>query len=190
MNKQEGASVEDLLCDRHPGKTVHEEGEDDEEFSHPIPWRNIEAEGLDCDYGLLFSKEHADGLFLKLEQEVEYFSGTYGQRFECHVLHIATSSAVTSCHVSGEETKVWVFGKMHNVPRKQATYGDEGLTYSFSGVHLKARVWTPTVEYIRDAVTNATGQSFNFVLINRSDLSMILFSFWFLRGVSLGHDGY
>lgn len=60
-----------------------------------------------------------------------------------------------------------VYGKMYSVPRKQATYGDEGLVYSFSGVHLAARVWTPTLEYIRDAVTNATGHTFNFVLINR-----------------------
>ncbi|KAF6729532.1 Alpha-ketoglutarate-dependent dioxygenase alkB-like 2 [Oryzias melastigma] len=26
------------------------------EFSHPIPWQKIEAEGLDCDYALIFSK--------------------------------------------------------------------------------------------------------------------------------------
>ncbi|XP_062873508.1 DNA oxidative demethylase ALKBH2 [Trichomycterus rosablanca] len=143
MNKQVGVSEERLVCGRHPERTVAEEDEDteDEEFSHPIPWRKIEGEGLDCDYGLLFSKEEADRLFLQLEQEVEYFTG--------------------------EETKVQVFGKMHSVPRKQATYGDEGLTYSFSGVHLAARVWTPTLDYIRDAVTKATGQTFNFVLINR-----------------------
>ncbi|XDV20404.1 hypothetical protein PO909_025737 [Leuciscus waleckii] len=39
--------------------------------------------------------------------------------------------------------------------------------YSFSGVHLLAKPWTPTLEHIRDAVTKATGHTFNFVLINR-----------------------
>lgn len=40
------------------------------EFSHPVPWQKIEAEGLDCDYALLFSKEEADHLFKQLEEEV------------------------------------------------------------------------------------------------------------------------
>lgn len=56
---------------------VKEEDEDEEdEFSHPVPWQKIEAEGLDCDYALLFSKEEADHLFSKLEEEVVYSTGT------------------------------------------------------------------------------------------------------------------
>ncbi|XP_043968830.1 DNA oxidative demethylase ALKBH2 [Gambusia affinis] len=112
-----------------------------EEFSHPIPWQKIEAEGLDCDYALLFLKEEADNLFRQLEEEVVYSTG--------------------------EEAKVQVFGKVYNIPRKQATYGNAGLTYTYSGVRRLASPWTPTLEYIRNAVTDATGQKFNFVLINR-----------------------
>lgn len=67
----------------------------------------------------------------------------------------------------GEESKVQVYGKVYTIPRKQATYGDEGLTYTYSGVTRLARPWTPTLEYIRDAVTRTTGQTFNFVLVNR-----------------------
>ncbi|XP_029999782.1 DNA oxidative demethylase ALKBH2 [Sphaeramia orbicularis] len=120
--------------------------EDDEdtalaEFSHPIPWQKIEAEGLDCDYALLFSKEEADRLFRQLEEEVVYSTG--------------------------QEAKVQVFGKVYNIPRKQATYGDEGLTYTYSGVKRFACPWTQALEYIRDAVTKTTGHTFNFVLINR-----------------------
>ncbi|XP_029961635.1 DNA oxidative demethylase ALKBH2 [Salarias fasciatus] len=111
------------------------------EFSDPIPWQKIEAEGLDLDYALLFSKEEADHLFKKLEEEVVY--------------------------ASGEESKVHVFGKLHNIPRKQATYGDAGLTYTYSGVARSACPWTSTLENIRNAVTKTTGQSFNFVLVNR-----------------------
>ncbi|XP_041643459.1 DNA oxidative demethylase ALKBH2 [Cheilinus undulatus] len=111
------------------------------EFSHPVPWQKIEAEDLDCDYALLFSKDEADRLFHQLEEEVVYSTG--------------------------EESKVQVFGKVYNIPRKQATYGDEGLTYTYSGVTRVACPWTPTLEYIRDSVTETTGQTFNFVLINR-----------------------
>ncbi|XP_028270491.1 DNA oxidative demethylase ALKBH2 [Parambassis ranga] len=115
--------------------------EDEDEFSHPVPWQKIEAEGLDCDYVLLFSKEEADHLFKQLEEEVVYSTG--------------------------EEAKVQVFGKVYDIPRKQATYGDTGLTYTYSGVTRLACPWTPTLEYIRDAVTKVTGQTFNFVLVNR-----------------------
>ncbi|XP_029018174.1 DNA oxidative demethylase ALKBH2 isoform X2 [Betta splendens] len=111
------------------------------EFSHPVPWQKIEAQGLDLDYALLFSKEEADALFKQLEEEVMYSTG--------------------------EEAKVQVFGKLHNIPRRQATYGDAGLRYTYSGRTHLACTWTPTLEYIRDAVTNATGHTFNFVLINR-----------------------
>lgn len=56
------------------------EDEEDEhatlaEFSHPVPWKKLEAEGFDCDYALLFSKEEADHLFKKLEEEVVYLTG-------------------------------------------------------------------------------------------------------------------
>ncbi|XP_049435074.1 DNA oxidative demethylase ALKBH2 [Epinephelus fuscoguttatus] len=118
-----------------------EEEDDEEEFSDPVPWQKIEAEGLDCDYALLFSKEEADHLFKQLEKEVVY--------------------------ATGEEAKVQVYGKVYNIPRKQATYGNAGLTYTYSGVKRLACPWTPTLEYIRDAVTKTTGQTFNFVLINR-----------------------
>lgn len=46
-----------------------------EEFSHPIPWQKIEAEGLDCDYCQLFKTEEANELFNALEREIEYFTG-------------------------------------------------------------------------------------------------------------------
>ncbi len=58
-----------------PFKKYKEECEVEEEFSQPVPWQKIEAEGLDCDYSLLFDKEEADQLFIQLEEEVEYFTG-------------------------------------------------------------------------------------------------------------------
>ena len=132
----------------HPGNDhegIKEEeaegGADFAEFSHPVPWHKVEAEGLDCDYALLFPEEEADHLFKKLEEEVVY--------------------------LTGDEAQVQVFGKVYNVPRKQATYGDEGLIYTYSGVKHLARKWTPTLEYVLNAVSKTTGHTFNFVLVNR-----------------------
>ncbi|XP_067911650.1 DNA oxidative demethylase ALKBH2 [Heterodontus francisci] len=104
-------------------------------------WKRLRAEGLNCDYTKIFTKSEADDIFLQLEKVVEYFSG--------------------------DQTRVQVFGKWHNIPRKQVTYGDPSLTYTYSGVTLAPKPWLPVLEMIRDRVTQATEHKFNFVLINR-----------------------
>lgn len=40
-------------------------------------WRHLRAEGLNCDYTILFGKAEADEIFRELEQEVEYFTGRW-----------------------------------------------------------------------------------------------------------------
>ncbi|XP_053136062.1 DNA oxidative demethylase ALKBH2 [Hemicordylus capensis] len=105
------------------------------------PWKQIRAEGLSCDYTVLFGKAEADDFFQQLEKEVEYFEG--------------------------ELTKLHVFGKWHKIPRKQVTYGDVGLTYTYSGVTFSPKPWIPVLSRIRNRIHTATGHTFNFVLINR-----------------------
>lgn len=104
-------------------------------------WKRICAENLSCDYTSLFNKTEANDLFRQLEKDLVYFTG--------------------------DLSKVQVYGKWHNVPRKQVTFGDEGLTYTFSGITLSPKPWIPVLNLIRERVHLATGHSFNFVLINR-----------------------
>ena len=47
----------------------------EEPASGQPPWQEIRAEGLSCDYRLLFGKAEADEIFQQLEEEVEYFEG-------------------------------------------------------------------------------------------------------------------
>ncbi|XP_029880609.1 DNA oxidative demethylase ALKBH2 isoform X3 [Aquila chrysaetos chrysaetos] len=47
----------------------------EEPASGQSPWQEIRAEGLSCDYRLLFGKAEADEIFQQLEEEVEYFEG-------------------------------------------------------------------------------------------------------------------
>nr|XP_056715162.1 DNA oxidative demethylase ALKBH2 [Euleptes europaea] len=105
------------------------------------PWREIRAEGLNCHYTILFSRTEADRLFQELEKEIEYFEGEF--------------------------TKLQVFGKWHNIPRKQVTYGDPGLTHTYSGVTFSPKPWIPVLEHIRDQIRRVTSHTFNLVLINR-----------------------
>ncbi|XP_008249575.3 DNA oxidative demethylase ALKBH2 isoform X1 [Oryctolagus cuniculus] len=137
--------------------------------AHPADpsWQHIRAEGLDCDYTVLFGKTEADEILQELEREVEYFTGSKCAALTCLDFWACGRQEGLRCVHTGALARVQVFGKWHSVPRKQATYGDAGLTYTFSGLTLSPRPWIPVLERVRDRVSGATGHTFNFVLINR-----------------------
>ncbi|XP_053375899.1 DNA oxidative demethylase ALKBH2-like [Mercenaria mercenaria] len=104
-------------------------------------WKEIRAENLDCDYCVLFDRWQANEIFKECEQLLTYNEGKLA--------------------------KVNIFGKWHDIPRKQVAHGDTGLSYTFSNNTVPARPWTPFLEKIRDTITHVTGYDFNFLLINR-----------------------
>jgi len=110
-------------------------------ISKTITFKKISSENLDCDYGLIYSREEAKDIFRKCEEEISYFTG--------------------------QLSKVFVFGKWHDIPRKQVAFGDDGLTYKYSNNIVPARSWTPLLRRIKNDVESATGHQFNFVLVNR-----------------------
>ncbi|XP_042863600.1 DNA oxidative demethylase ALKBH2-like isoform X2 [Penaeus japonicus] len=67
----------------------------------------------------------------------------------------------------GDLARVKVFGKWCDIPRKQVTYGDPGLTYKYSGITTPAKPWPKTLKAVRDLVNRVTGYDYNFVLVNR-----------------------
>ncbi|NXN94660.1 ALKB2 demethylase, partial [Rhinopomastus cyanomelas] len=136
--------MERFVVKRPPEKEEAEEGDERKRrrglAEGPGP-REIRAEGLNCEYRALFGSAEADQLLRLLERDVRY--------------------------QEGEATKLQVFGKWHRIPRKQATYGDPGLTYTYSGVTFSPQPWIPVLSHIRDRLAAETGHAFNFVLINR-----------------------
>lgn len=65
-----------------------------------------------------------------------------------------------------EKTKVHVYGKWFNIPRRQTSYGDEGTFYRFSGHKSIPKPWTPFMENIKFQIEAVLETSFNFVLVN------------------------
>ena len=100
--------------------------------------------GLNIDYfHRLFGKKDADNIFKHLEKQL--------------VVYLDQS-----------ENKVLVYGKTHKIPRKQAAFGDSGLTYSFSGVTINAHPWLPLLYSLKECVESVLhDETFNFVLVNR-----------------------
>lgn len=61
---------------------------------------------------------------------------------------------------------VTVWGKTYPQPRLVAWYGDDALSYSYSGVDLSALPWTPALANLKDKVEELCQSSFNSVLLN------------------------
>ena len=68
--------------------------------------------------------------------------------------------------INWSSEKIRLFGKVHNVPRLSAFYGDGGISYCYSGIHADAMAWIPELAKIREDVERAIGQRFNSVLAN------------------------
>lgn len=60
-----------------------------------------------------------------------------------------------------------MFGKRVDFPRLSAWYGDEGKSYSFSGLTLQPESWTEALLRIKSRVEAVCQTPFNSVLLNR-----------------------
>lgn len=68
--------------------------------------------------------------------------------------------------IAWEKREIKVFGKRHWQPRLVAWYGDEGVSYRYSGDTLYATPWIPPLQVLRQRCEAAAGTSFNSVLLN------------------------
>lgn len=61
---------------------------------------------------------------------------------------------------------ITMYGKTHPQPRLTAWYGDGGIKYSYSGIHMQALPWTPVLLKIKEDLESELKTKFNSVLIN------------------------
>ena len=61
-----------------------------------------------------------------------------------------------------EDVKVW--GKTFKQPRLVAWYGDEGMSYRYSGIYLDPLPWTDTLFRLKHRIQTASNCYFNSVL--------------------------
>lgn len=94
---------------------------------------------LNYTYSKLYHEPRAQHLFDALEKELVYLA----------------------------DPKLKIRGQLLSIPRQIVAYGDPGLSYTFSGITIAARPWTPFLWQIKCDVERAACERFNFVLINR-----------------------
>lgn len=64
------------------------------------------------------------------------------------------------------QDQITLFGKTHPVPRLQAWYGDAHAGYTYSGIKLVPRDWTPELALLREQLQDSLKAPFNAVLCN------------------------
>lgn len=105
-------------------------------------WEKIIADDLDLDYCETFlSRAEADSLMEYMENNVRYLEGP-------------------PAHVK-------VFGRCYPIPRQQAAFGDDNVSYKFSGTVVPAQPWPAPLLQLKDKIRDALGYNYNFVLVNK-----------------------
>lgn len=68
--------------------------------------------------------------------------------------------------VPWEAHTIRMFGKEYPQPRLVAWFGDPGSEYSYSGLKMNVRPWTPLISQLREIAQEHAGVVFNSVLVN------------------------
>lgn len=105
-----------------------------------------------------FYKRDGDGL------NVEYYS----KFFDCSnaISILSQLQRELPPYLDQSKNEVKIMGKVYKIPRRQAAFGDSGLSYRFSGVTVPAHPWIPVLQEIRNSLVGFLGEKFNFVLVN------------------------
>lgn len=69
--------------------------------------------------------------------------------------------------VAWTQERITMFGRVMDIPRLTAWYGDPGRTYTYSGIALTPQAWIPLLEEVRARVERLAGCRFNSVLLNQ-----------------------
>ncbi len=71
-----------------------------------------------------------------------------------------------SSNVKWKQEIIQIFGKKMPIPRLTAWYGDEGKSYTYSGIEQHPEPWNTTLQFIKSKVEEIAKVSFNSVLLN------------------------
>ena len=63
--------------------------------------------------------------------------------------------------IEWKQEKIFIFGREVLQPRLSAWFGGEGKAYSYSGLKLPPREWTPKLFEIKALIEKASGREFN-----------------------------
>jgi alkylated DNA repair dioxygenase AlkB len=69
-------------------------------------------------------------------------------------------------NASRKQEQIKLYGKLIALPRRTAWYGDEGRSYTYSGITVTPHPWMPVLLEIKQEIEAVSGVTFNSVLLN------------------------
>jgi alkylated DNA repair dioxygenase AlkB len=69
-------------------------------------------------------------------------------------------------NVSWKQEQIKLYGKLIDLPRGTAWYGDEGRSYTYSGITVTPNPWISVLREIKKEIEAVSGVIFNSVLLN------------------------
>ena len=73
---------------------------------------------------------------------------------------------VNFTNILWRQEHITLYGKTHPLPRLTSWYGDEGKSYTYSGIHTHPNPWNEGLAYFKQRIEALTGVHFNSVLLN------------------------
>ncbi|PVW16349.1 alpha-ketoglutarate-dependent dioxygenase AlkB family protein [Marixanthomonas spongiae] len=110
---------------------------------------------------LFSAEEHTDAILLKLpDADVVYHPGFLSRK---------SADAYFETLLNGtpwQQDHIKIFGKTHQQPRLRALYGEQGKSYSYSGITMHPLPFTSVLKEIKERVEAVSEAHFNVVLLN------------------------
>lgn len=94
------------------------------------------------------------------DADIEYIEGLYSVEEATEVFTVLQQS------LDWRHDDIRMFGKIMKVPRLQAWYSDNGLTYRYSNMTLASKPWTATLAILKKRISDYCQHDFNAVLAN------------------------
>ena len=107
----------------------------------------------------LFSENKKTELILP-DTSLDWYPNFFDEK-EANSLFIALQNTI-----NWQQKEVLIFGKKIAQPRLTELHGDEGLSYTYSGLKWQTNPWNKTTLYIKEKIEKETGASFNSCLLN------------------------
>ena len=98
---------------------------------------------------------------LPFEGEVYYIPEFLSKREQEELFHVLEHD------IEWASDTVKMYGKTIQTARKMAWYGDEGLSYTYSGIERIAKPWQKDLFRLKEKIEIYTSQYFNSCLLNR-----------------------
>lgn len=68
--------------------------------------------------------------------------------------------------IAWKQDKIKMYGKVLDLPRLTAWYGEEGKTYRYSGIDMQIHAWNEVLLFIKNRIEKVANVHFNGVLLN------------------------